>query len=237
MMNQREHVVKELVESERIYYDQLNLFIRVIVVPLREEKILTNEAHRTLFSNIETIAHISSEMVEKMREISLLPLEKQSFGRYFSGIIPLLKGYSIYCTNAAEGEERRRELQQTSTQFKYFLQMKNDSKSNQIGNNLESYLIKPVQRITKLPLLIKELLKSTDPSHLDYEDLRKSFELLTELVNFINEKKRTFERKAELVKILENLKKVPSDFVIIQPHRVGFLSEICLVPRLTNIRI
>jgi len=41
---------------------------------------------------------------------------------------------------------------------------------------LESYLVKPVQRLPKYPLLIKDLLKHTDQDHPDYENLQKAYD-------------------------------------------------------------
>lgn len=42
--------------------------------------------------------------------------------------------------------------------------------------DLESLLIKPLQRVTKYPLLLKELLNHTIPSHPDYENLQAAYE-------------------------------------------------------------
>ena len=56
--------------------------------------------------------------------------------------------------------------------------------------NLESILIKPVQRILKYPLILNELLKSTDEDHCDKTDLREAVTLMSDIAAFINETKR-----------------------------------------------
>ena len=55
--------------------------------------------------------------------------------------------------------------------------------------DLESFLIKPVQRVCKYPLLLRELERATEPDHIDYEDIAAAFEQIQSSVNSINETK------------------------------------------------
>lgn len=61
--------------------------------------------------------------------------------------------------------------------------------------DLGSFLIKPVQRVLKYPLLINELVKLTDPptgsEPSDLENLTKAAKLMNAVANDINEDKRT----------------------------------------------
>lgn len=56
--------------------------------------------------------------------------------------------------------------------------------------NLDSMLIKPVQRITKYPLLFDDLLASTTPVHPDYFSIRSAAEKSREVAMEIDEVKR-----------------------------------------------
>jgi len=58
----------------------------------------------------------------------------------------------------------------TDLDFKAFLEERNPKQQH--SSTLESYLIKPIQRVLKYPLLLKELYSLTDPDseehyHLD----------------------------------------------------------------------
>ena len=55
--------------------------------------------------------------------------------------------------------------------------------------DLESFLIKPVQRVCKYPLLLRELERATETDHVDYEDIAAAFEQIQSSVNSINETK------------------------------------------------
>lgn len=66
----------------------------------------------------------------------------------------------------------------TDTAFKAFLDAQNPRRQH--SSTLESYLIKPIQRILKYPLLLKELFALTDVDseehyHLDGKDLTPLF--------------------------------------------------------------
>ena len=221
-MKRRNHVVKEIVESERIYKDHIREYVRLIVIPSREERIVPPEAQRMLFCNIETIYEVSKEMYLQLYNISLLPLDKQNFGEFFISQIPLLKCYAIYCTNVEYADEMRKTLEETNTVYKHFIKMKYETmESTAALNSMESFIMKPMQRITKLPLLLKELIKSTEEDHHDFSKLEEALILLSDLVAHINEKKRVFEMRSEMLKILGNLKKIPPEFVLLQPHRVS----------------
>ena len=56
--------------------------------------------------------------------------------------------------------------------------------------DLGSLVIKPVQRILKYPLLIKQLLKETNEEHADYMDLEKALTSLESMADKINEIKK-----------------------------------------------
>jgi hypothetical protein len=54
---------------------------------------------------------------------------------------------------------------------------------NEIGKNhlynflsLDDYMVKPVQRLPKYVLLLKELIKNTHPTHPDYQNVRKALD-------------------------------------------------------------
>jgi len=52
--------------------------------------------------------------------------------------------------------------------------------------DLRGSLIKPLQRLTKMPLLVSGVLKYTPPDHPDYENLVKALELIQQVVAEVN---------------------------------------------------
>jgi len=56
--------------------------------------------------------------------------------------------------------------------------------------NLQSLLIKPVQRVLKYPLLLQQLLKNTTDAHPDHTHLHSANLAMTNVAQEINEIKR-----------------------------------------------
>lgn len=70
------------------------------------------------------------------------------------------------------------------------------------GLKLSSFLIKPIQRICKYPLLFRELLKFTNPDeHTRYSLLIDAFHKIEKVTEHINEGKRTAEKLQRIVDI------------------------------------
>lgn len=67
-----------------------------------------------------------------------------------------------------------------------------------------SLLIKPVQRVLKYPLLLREILSLTSPTHDDHDDLSAAVKEIQEVADNINEIKR---RKDIVEKIVGDKKK------------------------------
>lgn len=71
-----------------------------------------------------------------------------------------------------------------------------DSRTN--GMPLSSYLLKPMQRITRYPLLIGKILEHTPSNHCDYLNCQKALTLSQELCKRVNEACRTTEDSQHL---------------------------------------
>jgi hypothetical protein len=81
-----------------------------------------------------------------------------------------LKVYSLYVNNLSTSTQKIQEYLRNPLYLAFLL----DNGLN--TDNLESLLIKPVQRIPRYVLLLEDLLKNTWPSHRDYENIRSALE-------------------------------------------------------------
>jgi len=137
----------------------------------------------------------------------------QHMGDYF-------KMYKIYCANQQIAVGKVTELVQKNVAFKNFLKECNlDPRSRKLG--LTDFLIKPVQRICKYPLLFKELARNTPEDHSDYISIMDAKKKIEDIVNYINEGQRKYESQQRIVAI-QNIIDGVND--LIAPTRV-FLQE------------
>merc|ERR1712196_611220 len=85
------------------------------------------------------------------------------------------------------------------------------------GLALESYLIKPVQRLTKYPLFWKDLLKAVPHSHPERAQLEKADELVRTVSMAVNQ---TLSDEVARLKTVQVLKDLGSEWMeLIAPHR------------------
>ncbi|XP_008211520.1 guanine nucleotide exchange factor DBS isoform X2 [Nasonia vitripennis] len=157
----RGHVLTELVETERIYVAELGSIIKGYKMEMNNEAL----AHLVpaplvgkgdvLFGNLEDIYlfHRDTFLRDLENCISNTELVALCFVQRREIFFRL---YSYYCQNIPRSERLREQIQ-SEPQFLVTCQQK-------LGHKLPlaAYLLKPVQRITKYQLLLKDLLKYSD---------------------------------------------------------------------------
>jgi hypothetical protein len=105
--------------------------------------------------------------------------------------IPRLRPvYLYYCSRQQSASNRLLELLTDTSTAAHLNDCWAQIKSQTHAWNLDSMLIKPVQRITKYPLLFEDLLACTTPVHPDYFHIRTAAELARTIAVEIDEAKR-----------------------------------------------
>lgn len=107
------------------------------------------------------------------------------------GQIPRLRPvYLYYCSRQHTASTRLVELLAEPSTAAHLNECWAVIKNQTHAWNLDSMLIKPVQRITKYPLLFEDLLSCTTPVHPDYFNIRSAAELAKTIATEIDEAKR-----------------------------------------------
>nr|XP_003410416.1 rho guanine nucleotide exchange factor 38 [Loxodonta africana] len=197
MMAKRSKIIKELIQTEKDYLNDLELCLREVVQPLRNKQIDRLDVD-SLFSNIESVHQISAKLLSLLDEATTdVEPAVQVIGEVFLQIkSPLEDIYKIYCYHHDEAHsilesyEKEEELKQHLSQCIQSLKKiyMEEGKPNLL--DMGSLMIKPIQRVMKYPLLLCELRNSTPPSHPDYRALEDAFAAVRDINVNINELKR-----------------------------------------------
>ncbi|KAM8749644.1 guanine nucleotide exchange factor DBS isoform 3-T3 [Acanthopagrus schlegelii] len=152
----RRHVMNELLETERAYVEELlcvlqgyasemdnPAMVHLIPAPLQNKK-------EVLFGNMPEIYHFHKRTF--LRELEQYTDCPELVGRCFLERMTDLQIYEKYCHNKPRSESLWRQCSDCA-----FFQECQKKLEHKLG--LDSYLLKPVQRITKYQLLLKEMLK------------------------------------------------------------------------------
>jgi len=228
---QRMSVLQEILDTEKDYVHSLEKLMQTKIL-LEDERIISFQESILIFANIEQLQGIHLEIASSLDMKLLSSSDDQcwnsSIGEIFLKSADFLKLYTIYVGN----QQNQADALETCSHRKAF--MAGLSKAfPQLDKalvlvELHSDLIKPIQRICKYPLLLRELLNCTPDSHEDRANLEKAYTLLQGITMFINEKKKESENYVKLVSINQTLTDLPRNFKLVSPDRV-FLMDGSLV--------
>uniref|UniRef100_A0A8C3X8P4 Dynamin-binding protein n=1 Tax=Catagonus wagneri TaxID=51154 RepID=A0A8C3X8P4_9CETA len=225
MLEKRTKVIEELLQTERDYIRDLEMCIERIMIPLQQTQI-PNIDFEGLFGNMQMVIKVSKQLLADL-EIS------DAVGPVFLDHRDELEGtYKVYCQNHDEAISLLEIYEKEEKIQKHLQDLLADLKSlyNEWGCtnyiNLGSFLIKPVQRVMRYPLLLMELLNSTPESHPDKVPLTNAVLAVKEINVNINEYKRRKDlvlkyRKGDEDSLMEKISKLNIHSIIKKSNRVS----------------
>lgn len=184
--------IYEVIYTEQDYVRDLELVAEYYALAIDCFKIEKEEA-LSVFGSLDSIIAANKNLLEmlenKRKESETEVVEK--VGEIFLNWCPSLEAYVAYCANQKTYSAKLGQVEQKLEWKKLLEKFKSDSRAG--GFSLESFLLKPVQRICKYPMLIAEILKHTSSSSDDVAPLNKALELTRNLLGYINEETRSKE--------------------------------------------
>ncbi|KAJ8391472.1 hypothetical protein AAFF_G00089460 [Aldrovandia affinis] len=196
-------VICELVETERTYVKDLNCLIERYLTPLQKESLLTQDELDVLFGNLAEMVEFQVEFLKTLEDgTRLVPdlerLERVdqfkkvlfSLGGSFLYYADRFKIYSAFCAGHTKVPKVLVKAK-TDPDFKAFLDARNPRQQH--SSTLESYLIKPIQRVLKYPLLLRELYSLTDPDSEEHYHLDVAVKAMNKVASHINEMQKIHE--------------------------------------------
>ncbi|KAF3701392.1 T-lymphoma invasion and metastasis-inducing protein 2 [Channa argus] len=188
-------VIQELVDTEKSYVKDLACLFEIYLKPLQNETFLSLDEMESLFGSLPEMLDFQKVFLQTLEEriasspdFSTLETPSQfkkllfSLGGSFLYYADHFKLYSGFCANHIK-VQKVLERVKTDQAFKEFLDAKNPTKQH--SSTLESYLIKPVQRVLKYPLLLRELVSLTD--------VDKALKAMEKVASHINEMQKIYE--------------------------------------------
>ncbi|XP_055363751.1 guanine nucleotide exchange factor DBS isoform X4 [Betta splendens] len=156
LSNRRRHIMSELIETEKLYVEELQSIMEGYFAELVNSKLshlippsLENKRD-VLFGNLPEICEFHNKTF--LRDLENCAEKPEVVGTCFLKRKEELQIYEKYCQNKPRSEVLWRQC--GDSLFFQECQKKLDHKLS-----LDAYLLKPVQRITKYQLMLKEMLK------------------------------------------------------------------------------
>uniref|UniRef100_A0A672KFH9 T-lymphoma invasion and metastasis-inducing protein 2-like n=1 Tax=Sinocyclocheilus grahami TaxID=75366 RepID=A0A672KFH9_SINGR len=196
-------VIQELVETEKSYVKDLGSLFEIYLKPLQRETFLSHDEMESLFGSLPEMLDFQRVFLQTLEERTTSSPEYHaletpeklkkllfSLGGSFLYYADHFKLYSGFCANHIK-VQKVLERAKTDRAFKEFLEARNPTKQH--SSTLESYLIKPVQRVLKYPLLLRELVSLTDPESDEHSHLTEALKAMEKVASHINEMQKIYE--------------------------------------------
>ncbi|KAM9820381.1 LOW QUALITY PROTEIN: uncharacterized protein plekhg2 [Neosynchiropus ocellatus] len=195
-LSRLERVVLEIVETEQSYVRDLKSIVEDYLGPIVDCKSLplSSEDVSTLFCNIEDIYEFSRDLLEDLKRSRHAAAIAECFVERSEDF----DIYTLYCMNYPNCVSLLRQCLKNDIIFRFF-----NEKQTSLNQSLpvETYLLKPVQRILKYHLLLQELSRHVDSSDTGFEVVEEALVTMTAVAWYINDMKRRQELSIRLKEI------------------------------------
>ncbi|XP_016937058.2 protein vav isoform X2 [Drosophila suzukii] len=198
---QRDYVIRELIDTESNYLDVLTALKTKFMGPL--ERHLNKDELRVIFPRIRELADIHTKFLDKLRE-SLTPNAKLKMAQVFLEFREPFLIYGEYCSCLLGAIDYLADVCKKNQIIDQLVQ-KCERDYNVGKLQLRDILSVPMQRILKYHLLLDKLVKETSPLHDDYRSLERAKEAMIDVSQYINEVKRDSDHLVIIQKVKDSI--------------------------------
>ncbi|KRT82932.1 hypothetical protein AMK59_3067, partial [Oryctes borbonicus] len=190
---ERKEIITEIVETEEKYSRDLQIVLEEFYQPMLVAGLLTSEQLSAIFLNVEELLENSQALAERLRDAVEIATEQGdedlltvNIGKLILEAAPMLHAFETYCIRQGAASLLLASLEKEKELLRIFLRVSQMENTVLRRMNLNSFLMVPVQRVTKYPLLLARLYKVTPHHHETREQLRESQHKIELHLNHMN---------------------------------------------------
>ncbi|KAL5533504.1 hypothetical protein ACEPAF_5280 [Sanghuangporus sanghuang] len=198
----RQEAIFELINTEAAYVRDLQLIVEVFYSSM--VSMLSEKETTVVFANIEDLLLVNtaflSSLEERQKECRLY-IDK--IGDLLELHMGSMSVYADYCINQGNATKILQSIRDSRPDVASHLQrLREDPTVRNL--DLSSYLLAPMQRITRYPLLIRQILNHSEAEE-ERRQITSALESVQRVLNYINEAIREQEGRVRLEQISKNL--------------------------------
>lgn len=176
---ERREIITEIVQTEIKYGHDLRIVKEEFYKPIETAGLLSKQQLEEIFLNLDELIEVNTGFSEKLQDALDIASEQGDeeyttvdIGKLFLGASGMLQAYQTYCVRQASASMSLMAQEKEKELLRIFLRVSQMENTLLRRMNLAAFLMAPVQRVTKYPLLLSRLYKVTPYSHQDRESLR-----------------------------------------------------------------
>ncbi|XP_029373016.1 rho guanine nucleotide exchange factor 17 [Echeneis naucrates] len=208
-VDMRKHVMMTLLDTEQSYVESLRTLIQAYMRPLKQpdsgsivDPLLVDE----MFYQIPEILEHHEDFLEQVAGCVGQWHDRQTVGDLLIQSFSkedLANMYSAYIDNFLNAKDAVRIAKEAKPAFHKFLEQ--NMRENKEKQALGDLMIKPVQRIPRYELLVKDLLKHTPEDHPDHTFLLGAQRDIKRLAEKINKGRRSAEEAEREARVIQEI--------------------------------
>ncbi|XP_024117144.1 intersectin-1 isoform X2 [Oryzias melastigma] len=200
MERKRQGYIHELIVTEENYVNDLQLVTEIFHKPLLDCELLSEKEVAMIFVNWKELIMCNIKLLKALRvrkKMSGDRMPVKMIGDILTNQLPHMQSYIRFCSCQLNGATLIQQKTDDNPDIKDFLKrLAMDPRCK--GMPLSSFLLKPMQRVTRYPLIIKNILENTSEAHPDHSHLKTALEKAEELCSQVNEGVREKENSDRL---------------------------------------
>nr|XP_026486831.1 uncharacterized protein LOC113393926 [Vanessa tameamea]XP_026486832.1 uncharacterized protein LOC113393926 [Vanessa tameamea] len=176
---ERKEIITEIVETEEKYGRDLQIILEEFYKPMLVAGLLTQEQLSAIFLNVEELIENNQVLSEKLRDALEIAVEQGdedlltvNVGKILLECSGMLTAFQSYCVKQAGAALLLAGLEKEKELLRIFLRVSQMENAVLRRMNLNSFLMVPVQRVTKYPLLLSRLYRATPTCASEREDVK-----------------------------------------------------------------
>lgn len=200
--SERKEIITEIVETEEKYSRDLQIILEEFYQPMLVAGLLTPDQLSAIFLNAEELLENSQTLAERLRDAVEIAIEQGdedlltvNIGKLFLEAAPMLHGFETYCVRQGNASLLLASLEKEKELLRIFLRVSQMENTMLRRMNLNSFLMVPVQRVTKYPLLLTRLYKSTPTHHENREQIKEAQHKVELHLNHMNSETKDIPSK------------------------------------------
>ncbi|KAJ7132781.1 hypothetical protein C8R43DRAFT_1239544 [Mycena crocata] len=180
----RNNIIREMVETERKYVQDLEI-MQKYATALSQSNLIDQDTIHLLFPNLNKLLNFQRKFLIRLEGTAELAWQDQRWGQHFLQAEEEFSVYEPYCANYTNASDLMLANEQNLAALNHLINVKGE---------LPAFLIKPIQRVCKYPLLLDSLIKASSAAgYQHYEELKIGSEAAKRITDKINEAQRRAE--------------------------------------------
>ncbi|MED6238449.1 hypothetical protein ATANTOWER_021584 [Ataeniobius toweri] len=195
LRTERKEAILEFLNTESSYGEDLRIIKEEFYCPMQSAGLLNAEQLAVVFSNVQELIDVNDRFTEHLQDSIDHAFDQGDddlltvyIGEIFLEFVNMLPAFQTYCLQQSTSVNMLNTLEKEKELLRIFLDVSQNDNTALRRMNLRSFLMAPLQRVTKYPLLLSRIIKVTPECHPDYTRLREAKSRVESHLEHINMK-------------------------------------------------